>query len=212
MRRKQRPQGELAGGDLCELDRAGTASAPEARRQPGGSVGAQQEDDDSGTEPGGCGLSFGKARAKAEPTSKWEKTPRGPPGPGCQGGLSQRASPAASPRRKLLLIGKLESDSVSPQLHHPARLRCPLPIPPPPEAAQGLQAGPPAGWRSSPPGYLSWHHSTVTVDGPRPLVCIHLGAPTCPAPPATRPSCSRCHESPFCHSLRNHTCLLMLSY
>lgn len=182
MRRKQRPQGELAGGDLCELDRAGTAAAPEARRQPGGSVGAQQEDDDSGAEPGGRGLSFGKARAKAEPTSKWEKAPRGPPGPGCQGGLSQRASPAASPRRKLLLIGKLESDSVSPQLRHPARLRCPLPTPPPPEAAQGLQAGPPAGWRSSPPGYLSWRHSTVTAHP----TCHHAHLPvsTWVLPPA----------------------------
>lgn len=159
-----------------------------------------QQEDDSGTEPGGHVLSFGKARAKAELISK-------SPGPGCQGFPSRRASPAASPRRKLLLTRKLEPDSVPLQLlrHHSHPT-------PPPGAAPGLQAGPPAGWWNSPPGYLSWHPSTVTVDGPCPPACMHLAAPTCPPPPATWASCLRCHESPFCPSLRNHTCLLMLSY
>lgn len=157
--------------------------APEARRQPGGSVGAQPEDDDFGTEPGGRGLSFGKARAKAEPTSKWERVPRGPPGPGCQVGLSQRASPAASPRMKLLLIGNLEPGSVSLQLHHPARLRCPLPTPP----ARGCSgsAGQASGRVVEQPSWvpvLASQHShcgQATPICPYPLGCSHLPGPTC---------------------------------
>ena len=157
--------------------------APEARRQPGGSVGAQPEDDDFGTEPGGRGLSFGKARAKAEPTSKWERVPRGPPGSGCQVGLSQRASPAASPRMKLLLIGNLEPGSVSLQLHHPARLRCPLPTPP----ARGCSgsAGQASGRVVEQPSWvpvLASQHShcgRATPICPYPLGCSHLPGPTC---------------------------------
>lgn len=133
MRRKQRPQRELAGGDLCELDRVGTAVAPEARRQPGGWVGAQQEDDDFGTEPGGRGLSFGKARAKAEPTSKWERVPRGPPGPGCQGGLSQ-SQPCRFPKNETVSDWKPGTRLGLPAVAPSCQAEMPSPHPP----SQGL--------------------------------------------------------------------------
>lgn len=132
----------------------------------------QQGDDDSGTEPGGRVLSFGKARAKAELISK-------SPGPGCQGGPSRRASPAASPRRKLLLTGKLEPDSVPLQLlrHHP-------PSTPPTRGCSG-SAGRASGRVVEQPSWvpvLASQHShcgRATPTCPYALGCSHLPTPTC---------------------------------
>lgn len=174
--RKQRPQGRLAGGDLCRLDRAGTAAAPEARRQPGGRSEPSRKMT-AGAEPGGRG-SAREGQGQGRPQQVGE-SPLGPSGPGCQG-----PEPEASllPREELLLIGKL--DELGLPAAPPCRLRFPPPTPPHQRLLQGLQAGPPAGWRSSPPGYLSWRHSTVTAHP----TCHHAHLPvstwvlpTCPA-------------------------------